>query len=53
MKDPLMKDESQAKSVRAKNLFCILNYLFYYCTSDNEKAFEFCTEAADIDRRKS
>ncbi len=41
MKDPLMKDESQAKSVRAKNLFCILNYLFYYCTSDNEKAFEF------------
>lgn len=41
MKDPLMKSESQAKSVRAKNLFCILNYLFYYCTSNSEKAFEF------------
>lgn len=41
MKHPLMKDESMAKSVRAKNLFCILNYLYYYCTSDTEKAFDY------------
>lgn len=41
IKHPLMKDESRAMSVRAKNLYCILNYLYYYCTSDISKAFEF------------
>ncbi|HRA99711.1 MAG TPA: hypothetical protein PK294_04650, partial [Ignavibacteria bacterium] len=29
------------KSVRAKNLFYIVNYLYYYSTSDNSRAFEF------------
>jgi len=36
-----MKNESLALSVSAKNLFYIINYLYYYCTSDNQKAFEF------------
>lgn len=48
IKHPLMKDESLAKSVRAKNLFCILNYLYYYCTSDNSKAFEFAQKRLDL-----
>lgn len=41
IKHPLMENESMAKSVRAKNLFYIVNYLYYYSTSDNSRAFEF------------
>jgi len=45
---PLMKNESQALSVSAMNLFCIINYLYYYCTGDIQKAFEFSVKRLEL-----
>ena len=39
--DKLMKSEDMAQTVRAKNFFYIINYLYYYCLGDKEKAFEY------------
>ena len=41
MKNKLMKSESNALSVRAKNLFYIINYMYNYSTGDSKSAFEF------------
>lgn len=48
IKHPLMKNESLAKSASAKNLFYIINYLYYYCTSDIKKAFEFSIKRLEL-----
>ncbi|MBK9331326.1 MAG: hypothetical protein IPM96_02720 [Ignavibacteria bacterium] len=45
---PLMKNESAARSIRAKNLFYILNYLYYYCTGNHGKAFEFTVKRLEL-----
>lgn len=45
---PLMKDESKALSVSAMNLFCIINYLYYYCTGDITKAFDFTVKRLEL-----
>lgn len=39
--DPLMKMESNALSIKAKNFYYIISYLYYYCADNNEKAFEY------------
>ncbi|MBS1517882.1 MAG: hypothetical protein JSS91_07330 [Bacteroidetes bacterium] len=48
IKHPLLKNESAAKSVRARNLFCISNYLYYYCTSDIENAFVYAQKRLEL-----
>lgn len=37
----LLASESKALTVRAKNFFYIINYLYYYCKGNDEKAFEY------------
>ena len=48
IKHPLMKSESLALSVSAKNLFYIINYLYYYCIKDNQNAFEFSIKRLEL-----
>lgn len=43
-----MNNESLALSVTAKNLFYIVNYLYYYCTGDFQKAFEFSIKRLEL-----
>lgn len=45
---PLMKNEKSAKSIRAKNLFYIISYLYYYCTNNHEKAFDFSLKRLNL-----
>lgn len=39
--NPLMESEKKALSIRAKNFYYIISYLYFYCADDNEKAFEY------------
>ena len=41
IKNKLMSSESKALSVRAKNLFFIINYMYCYSTGDFRKAYDF------------
>lgn len=41
MKHKLMSSESKALSVRSKNLFFIINYMYNYAIGNSKKAFEF------------
>ena len=44
----LLKNETLAKSISAKNLFFIINYLYYYCTNDIKMAFEFSIKRLNL-----
>lgn len=39
VRHPLMKSDSLATSVRSKNLYYIVNYLFFYGINDHKNAF--------------
>lgn len=39
--NPLLSNEKEALTVRAKNFFYIISYLYYYCIGDTKLAFEF------------